>query len=177
MAVTMRDIGPIPRREIETRRDSIHGFLSDCLAFLAANLKHYAFAAWGARLRLDPDYPPVARFFPRHIADTVFEYRSYPFMLPWAAVLACVLPIRVLAPLVGWWAAQSWIRAAYYKSQLAFWERAAIESPRKMRVRLHHIEELLRDLEAKYKTGGLSWEELRPEIERASRLIERICNR
>jgi len=112
---------------------------------------------------------------PAWFFDSVFEYRTYVFMLPWAALLA-LLPREPLLFLLSLWIYHSQERAGYYRTNLDFWEQAFKESPAKTRVRTRHIEQLLIDLERKYKQPARRWEDLQPEIDRVTKLIEGICD-
>lgn len=146
---------------------------------MSANLKHYSLAAFGLRLRLDPDYPMETRFFPSHITDSVLEYRTYFLIAPWCAVLAwglSYLPPGVIVGLGAFWTLKSWQRAAFYKSSLAFWEQAYRESPRKDRVRTRYAEQLMQRIEADMKKNRNDWgTQLR--IAEAERIIEEICRK
>lgn len=134
------------------------GVFSDYLrgfAFLFwLNVKHYALAVWGVRLRLDPDYPGETRFKGHLIVDAVLEYRLYPAFGPWCALLAFVLPPWVAGFLTGLWAVSSWKRAYFYASPYNFWRRAYLESPGKARNKTRYVEELIRQMERLDKRGA-----------------------
>lgn len=152
-------------------------FVSGFLALVSANLKHYSLAAFGFRLRLDPDYPIEFRFFPHLITDAVLEYRTYVLIVPWCIVLAwgCShLPPFVLTALGLFWTVKSWQRAGCYKSGLAFWSQAYKESPRKDRVRTRYAEQLMMSIERDIKKNQNDWATQLKIIE-AERVIEEIC--
>lgn len=90
-------------------------------------------------------------------------------MLLWAGFMAWLLPA---------WVAHVWIiflflklngRLPYFQNCLAFWSQAYRESPRKHRVLMRYAEELMRELERRYKAGAGD-----VEIRRLSRMIERL---
>lgn len=143
------------------------------MALLVVNIRHYNLAIWGF-CKLDPDYPLEFRVFPNHITDAVFEYRTYFFLLPWALILASAWPQWVCTILVACWLIASWTRAAYFKSGLAFWRQAASESPNKFRCLTRCAEELIKEIERKYKRQGETWSVVMPELAEAAAICDRI---
>lgn len=145
------------------------------------NVKHYSLALWGFRLRIDPDYPIVTRFFPNFIIDTVFEYRSYPLVLLWAVFLGHLAPPAMsvfsrwglLWVFIGWWANTSRRRSFFYSSPLEFWRQAWKESPDKPRVVTHFAENVLMEIERECKAGK-AWSEIQPLIDLGNRLVEDV---
>jgi len=117
------------------------------------NLKHYCWAIWGLNLRLDPDYPAEARYRGELIVDSVLEYRLYGLFALWCPILALLLPWYLDLTLVVWWTVQSHWRAAFYRTAFAFWRRAFLESPGKVRSMIHYAEELMREIERRYKAN------------------------
>lgn len=138
------------------------GFCRGFSVLLWLNLKHYALAIWGFRLRLDPDYPGESRFRGDLIVDAVLEYRGYGLFVPWCIFLAGLVPNYVCLALIVCWAFMTAERARYYKTALAFYTRAYQESPGKMRNKTRYAEELIREIERKSK-AGLAWES--PEMQ------------
>lgn len=147
--------------------------LTDGVRFLWYNLRHYALALWGLRLRFDPNYPMVTRFFSPTISDSVFEYRTYALHALWAVVLVRFLPVWILWPLILVWALESFHRSGYLKSNLDFWRQVARESP-KMRGQTRYMEQLLRWAEDQIKRGE-SWDRIQPVLDEASRQMDQIC--
>lgn len=152
------------------------GFLSDLLFFVYINGRHYALALWGLRLRLDPDYPKVLRFFPEYITDTVFEYRSYALVALWGAVLMWTAGTPWLWLLVAVWALQSFHRARYYRSPLEFWGQAWRENPAKGRVITRYAENVLMEIERQMKAGA-TMEELQGLIDLGTQLVNDVCEK
>lgn len=142
------------------------------------NLKHYALAVWGIRLRLDPDYPNETRFRGDLIVDSVLEYRIYGLFAPWCIFLALVLPWGVLAALAGFWVVSTWKRTYFYSSPFRFWTQAYREAPTKHRNRIRYAEEIGLEIERKDK-AGVPWND--PEMQELIRtgmdIQERIISR
>lgn len=130
--------------------------IRDAFRFLYWNIRHYSHAILGIRCKLDPDYPPVTRFFPRLIYDTVYEYRTYGAM-PLVSLL--IMGIASLNEFLAWaivifWGVCSLERSANFRSNLAYWQQAYRESPKKNRVRTHYVEWLIRGMEECWKSGN-----------------------
>ena len=136
------------------------------------NLKHYAFALWGAG-RLDPDYPIETRFLGHLVIDAVLEYRAYALFAPWALFLAAAGPIPALELIAAYWAVLAWHRAYFFTSAFRFWRQAYAESPSKMRTRTRYAEELIREIERRMK-AGTEYQEL---IEIAMKIQNEIIER
>lgn len=129
--------------------------IRDTLRFLYGNLRHYSLAFWGIDCRLDPDYPPVTRFFPSLIYDTVYEYRTYGAM-PLVSLL--IIGIASVNESAAWalilcWAILSFKRTAAFRSNFAYWEQALKESHSKDRVRAYFVEWCIRETEQAWKRG------------------------
>ncbi len=144
--------------------------LCDALRFLGYNLQHYSLALWGLRLRFDPTYPWVTRFFPSLISEPVFEYRTYGLTALWALLLASVAPLPVCGALVILWACISFDRSKYLKSNLVFWRQVLRENGvTHTRAHGRYIECLIREIERRMKAGeewqGLSEEAVRLQDE------------
>lgn len=140
--------------------------IEDALYFLRVNLTHYALALWGFRLRFDPPYRHVTRFFPSLIAEPVFEYRTYGAHAVWAMFLAGFLPIEVLTLLICWFSAVTVYRARFLRSPLHFWRQVVKENGLNYR-RGHgrYMEQLIREMEVRMKAGD-KWEHLALEAQR-----------
>lgn len=123
------------------------------LAFLRWNVRHYVLAVWGLRLRFDPPYPHVTGFFPGLIGEPVFEYRTYGLHALWAILLASWLPGPLLTAFVLFWAAQTFDRCKYLKSNLVFWRQALKENGVRHRAAGRYMEYLLREMERRMKAG------------------------
>jgi hypothetical protein len=155
------------------------GFLSDLFLFVYINVRHYSLALWGFRLRIDPDYPIVTRFFPYYIIDTVLEYRSYPLVLLWAVFLSVACrswgePAWLLLwGLIGFWISTSRRRSFYYSSAIEFWRQAWRESPDKPRVVTHFAENVLMEIEREMKAGK-TMSDVQPLIDLGTRLVEDV---
>ena len=172
MSVSSGRVG-IPGSEKQTRRAALFSFAAGVVSLLVVNIQHYSLAAWGF-CKLDPDYPLEFRVFPKHITDSVFEYRTYFFLFYWALALAGFWPDWFCFFCIGCWLAASWKRAAYFKTGLSFWRQAAKESPRKLRVLTRYAEELMKEIERKYKAPGVTWQEI-GEVAEAQLIVERIA--
>ncbi len=133
--------------------------IKDGLRFFWYNLQHYFLAVWGLRLRFDPTYPWVTKFFPSLISEPVFEYRTYGLTAVWAIVLASLLPYPVLTALVLLWACISFDRSKFLVSNLVFW-RQVLKENGVTHTRAHgrYIEWLIRDIERRMKAGE-DWQE------------------
>jgi len=147
-------------------------FNSDCWLFLVCNLRHYSRALTGFGCKLDPDYPHIKRFGFPYLHDAVLEYRTYGVLWLWGGILASVLPLTWVWLLAALWAILSFWRAGFYRSNLAFWSRAVVETPGKIRTRGRYIEQMIHDLERQYREQGRSWAEFRPQIEQIMKLME-----
>ena len=161
--------------EIEGRRARLYAAVSGFLVLLAYNLNHYSVALLGFRLRLDPDYPLEFRFFPRYIADSILEYRTYILLIPWSAFLVCYWqldPVAVCLIAIIWYIA-SVRRAMHYRSAFAFWKQAYKESPNKSRCQTRYAEELMKEIERRFKAGE-RWEDLSELIREAELVQHRI---
>lgn len=123
------------------------------IRLISLNFKHYFFALWGIRLRLDPDYPMEWRFLPGLMSDSVLEYRMYALFAPWTVFLALVLPVAWSVAIGLAWAVLAWKRAGFYSSALNFWRQAYRESPNKGRVRIRLAEEIAYEIERLDKAG------------------------
>lgn len=133
--------------------------MKDGLQFLRWNLQHYALALWGLRLRFDPPYPRLTRFFPGLIGEPVFEYRTYGLHAVWVGLLAAWFPLPVLTALVLGWGAISFDRSKYLKSNIAFWRQVLRENgviTHRAAGRL--MECLLKEMERRMKQGG-DWQQ------------------
>jgi len=137
--------------------------IRDALRFFRWNLQHYALAVWGLRLRFDPPYPHVKKFFPMFLDEPVFEYRTYGLHALWAGILAAWLPGPALTALAILWAYASWDRSQHLKSNLVFW-RQVLKENGVTHTRAHgrYMEQLLREMERAMKAGE-PWEELSRE--------------
>lgn len=131
----------------------VFGFLADGLVFLKWNLKHYSKALMGFSLKLDPDYPVVSKFFPSLVRDTVLEWRIYG-LIPLLGIAVSRLPLIFVVPLLGFWCCRSIQRMKIFRSSLAFWERAAFESPNKFRVLQRYFGELCIETCEAWKYGA-----------------------
>lgn len=148
--------------------------LRDALRFFRYNLQHYALALWGLRLRFDPPYPIVLKFFPAYLAEPVFEYRTYGAIALFAGILAAWLPLEVLAALIVFYAAIAFDRSRYLQSNLVFWRRVLKENGTgSHRAHGRYMEQLIREIERKMKAGE-PWEELALE---ATRLQDEVIAR
>jgi hypothetical protein len=162
--------------EKQRRFNSVLGFLSDFLFFVYINARHYGKALWGFRLRIDPDYPKVTRFFPTFITDTVLEYRSYAFLALWGAVLSPFADSFGLWLLIATWAVQSFFRAEAYESPLNFWGTAWAENPRKSRVVMRYAENVLMEIERQMKAGK-TMEECQGLIDLGMQLVDDVATK
>jgi hypothetical protein len=141
------------------------------------NARHYALAAWGIGLRLDPDYPDEARFKGELIVDSVLEYRGYGLFVPWAAVLARIVgryDLRAVWILAAAWAVLAWKRAFFYSSPFRFWTRAYLEAPGKARNQTRYAEECIREMERRLKAGADFQSEEIQELLAAARNVQNI---
>ena len=136
--------------------------LRDVWPFLRYNLQHYSLALWGLRLRLDPPYPHLTRFFPGLIGEPVFEYRTYGLHALWAIFLASWLPRPLLTAFVLFWAGQTFDRCKFLKSNLVFWRQALKENGILHRAAGRYMIYLLREIERRDK-AGLEWQGLASE--------------
>jgi len=136
--------------------------LPDGWRFLGYNLQHYSLALWGLRLRLDPPYPHLTRFFPGLIGEPVFEYRTYGLHALWAILLASWLPLPLLTAFVLFWAGQTFDRSKFLKSNLVFWRQALKENGIMHRAAGRYMIYLLREIERRDK-AGLEWQGLASE--------------
>jgi len=148
--------------------------IRDALRFLLYNLQHYSFALWGLRLRLDPPYPMVMKFFPELITDSVFEYRTYGLHAFWAVLLAWLLPLPVAFAFVLFWLGQSCDRTKFYRSNFLFWKQAMKENgPDHQRTAGRYMEHIIRELERRMKARE-EWQGLSEE---AFRLQDEVIRR
>jgi len=145
--------------------------LRDVFRFLLYNWQHYSLALWGLRLRIDPDYPLVTKFFPGLIADSVLEYRTYGGIALWAMLLAFFLPLPLGTALVVLWAVQSWDRSKHFQSNLTFWREASRENPFPHRAHARYVEQLIREAERLEKAGKSGEMALRE----AQTLMDKVC--
>lgn len=137
--------------------------IRDVFRFLGYNLRHYSLALWGFRLRFDPPYPWVLKFFPSLISEPVLEYRTYGAIALWAIFLVIWLPAWAFPPLLGFWLARSWHRSHYLQSGLVFWRQVLRENGvTHTRAHGRYIECLIREMERCMK-AGLPWQELATE--------------
>lgn len=118
------------------------------------NFKHYLWALWGLRLRLDPDYPCETRFRGDLVVDSVLEYRGYGLFALWCPFLAIALPNPLLLCLTLFWTVQAFWRSEFYSSPFQFWTRAYNEAPTKHRNRIRYFEELSLEIERRMKAGA-----------------------
>ncbi len=140
--------------------------LNDAIRFFYYHVKHYSLALWGLRLRFDPMYPFVYKFFPAFLAEPVLEYRTYGLHAVFALVCAAYLPAPVLTALVLFWGAIAWDRSHYLKSNVIFW-RQVLKENGLVYTRAHGrlIEALIREMERRMKAGE-PWEEMAQEAAR-----------
>ena len=117
------------------------------------NLRHYALAIWGLRLRLDPDYPGETRFRGDLVVDAVLEYRGYGLLAPWSVFLAGLAYPPSLELIAALWAVSAWRRAYFYSTPYRFWTQAYDEAPGKSRNQTRYAEELMLEIERKMKAG------------------------
>lgn len=137
--------------------------VKDALRFFRWNLQHYALALWGLRLRFDPPYPHVTRFFPQFLLEPVLEYRTYGGMAVFAGIVAAWLPSSAVTGLVMFWACIAWDRAGYLKSPLVFWRQVLKENGvSHMRAHGRYMEQLIREMERAMKAGE-PWADLAEE--------------
>ena len=140
--------------------------IRDALRFFRYNLQHYALAVWGLRLRFDPPYPWVLKFFPAYLSEPVFEYRTYGLMPLFAGILAAWLPLEAAGAFIILWAAISFDRSRYLQSNLLFWRRVLKENGTgHHRAHGRYMEQLIREIERCMKVGE-PWEELVIECQR-----------
>jgi len=137
-------------------------WLDGLLAFLRWNFQHYALALWGLRLRFDPPYLRLTRFFPGLIGEPVFEYRTYGLHALWAILLASWLPRPLLTAFVLFWAGQTFDRCKYLKSNLIYWRQVLKENGIRHRAVGRYMIYLLREIERRDK-AGLEWRGLATE--------------
>jgi len=137
-------------------------WLDGLLAFLRWNFQHYALALWGLRLRFDPPYLRLTRFFPGLIGEPVFEYRTYGLHALWAILLASWLPRPLLTAFVLFWAGQTFDRCKYLNSNLIFWRQVLKENGIRHRAVGRYMIYLLREIERRDK-AGLEWRGLATE--------------
>lgn len=130
---------------------AVSGFLADGLVFIKWNLIHYSFALPCIRLKLDPDYPIVTRFFPSLVRDTVLEWRVYGFLPLWGLFIAGVFPRWFVTAYLAFLCVQLIFRIRHFQSPLAWWKQAARESPNKMRCQIRYCEELILEIQEAYK--------------------------
>lgn len=146
----------------------------DLFRFVAYNARHYALALWGFRLRFDPAYPMVLKFFPSLISEPVFEYRTYGLMCFWAIALAAWLPLPILGGLVLFWLCRSVHRCKYLKNNLVFWRQVLKENGTgHHRAQGRYIEQLIREMERAMKAGE-PWQGLAQE---AAKLQDEVIAR
>lgn len=139
--------------------------IKDTFRFFRWNFQHYALALWGLRLRFDPPYPHVFRFFPQFLLEPVMEYRTYGLTALWAGLLAGWLPSPVLTALVIFWTVLSSDRSKYLQSALRFW-RQVLQENGVQHTRAHgrYMEQLILEMERRMKAGG-EWQELAQEAQ------------
>ncbi len=148
--------------------------IRDGLRFFRWNFQHYSLALWGLRLRFDPPYPMVLKFFPSLISEPVFEYRTYGLMVLFCYLLARFLPLEVLIALIVLWFGVSLDRCKYLKSNLVFWRQVLRENGTgHHRSQGRYIEQLIRETERCMK-AGLPWQDLSEE---AFRLQDEVISR
>jgi len=145
--------------------------IKDLFRFLRYNWNHYSLALWGLRLRFDPDYPLLTKFFPGLISEPVLEYRSYGLLALWGVLLAAILPLPLLTALVLLWAAQSFYRSQYLQSSLKFWRQVSRESGFPHRGHARYVEQLIREAERLEKAGKSGEMALRE----AQTLMDKVC--
>ena len=138
-------------------------FGQDALRFFRWNLQHYALALWGLRLRFDPPYPHVFKFFPQFLLEPVLEYRTYGAMVMFAGALAAWLPAPALTALVALWACVSFDRSKFLKSGFVFWRQVYKENGiSHNRAHGRYMEQLILEIERRMKAGE-PWEALSQE--------------
>lgn len=157
---------------------SLSGWIRGFTFLLWLNAKHYFFALWGLRLRLDPDYPAEARFRGDLIVDSVLEYRGYGLFVLWCPFLALICPKLPLLALALLWASLAFRRSRYYSSPIQFWTRAYNEAPLKHRNRIRYFEEISREIERQMKAGA-AWDspQLQALIETGNKIQNVIIER
>lgn len=146
-------------------------WLAGFALLLWLNFKHYLWALWGVRLRLDPDYPCETRFRGDLVVDSVLEYRGYGLFVPWCAFLAIVMPVPLLLWFSLFWTTQAFLRADFYSTPFKFWTRAYNEAPGKHRNRIRYFEEISLEIERRLKAGA-DWES--PEMQELNQAGRRV---